>query len=75
MNQVVVVLYSGTIQFWAERDLLLTKFLAFISPYLTKFMKHNKSYTAFLRKIVIFSPIYLREVTYVIRSFNLMIKL
>ena len=59
MNQVVVVLYSGTIQFWAERDLLLTKFLAFISLYLTKFMKHNKSYTAFLRKIVIFSPIYL----------------
>ena len=59
MNQVVVVLYSGTIQFWAERDLLLSKFLAFISPYLTKFMKHNKSYTAFLRKIVIFSPIYL----------------
>ena len=72
MNQVVVVLYSGIIQFWAERDLLLTKLLALISPYLTKFMKHNKSYTAFLRKIVIFSPIYLWEVTYVISSFNLM---
>ena len=39
-------------------------------------MKYNKSSTAFLREIVIiFSPIYLSEATYVISSFNLMTEL
>ena len=39
-------------------------------------MKHNKSNTAFLHEIVIiFSPIYLSEATYVISSFNLMTEL
>ena len=66
------VLYSGPIQFKAERDLKLTRLSALISPYLAKFVKHNKSNTAFLREIVtIFSPIYLLEVTYVISSKSL----
>ena len=39
-------------------------------------MKHNKSDGAFLHGIVIiFSPIYLSEATYVISQFNLMIEL
>ena len=39
-------------------------------------MKHNKWNTAFLHEIVIiFSPIYLSETTYVISSFNLMTQL
>ena len=39
-------------------------------------MKHNDSNTAFLHEIVIiFSPIYLSEATYVISSFNLMAEL
>ena len=67
------VLYSGPIQFKAERDLKLTRLSALISPYLAKFVKHNKSNTAFLREIVtIFSPIYLLEVTYVISSKSLL---
>ena len=50
----------------------LTILLTLISPYLTKFMKHNKLNTALLREIVIiFSPIYLSEATFVISSFNL----
>ena len=66
------VLYSGPIQFKAERDLKLTRLSALISPYLAKFVKHNKSNTAFLCEIVtIFSPIYLLEVTYVISSKSL----
>ena len=73
MNQLVLVLYSGPIQFYAERDLKLTRFSSLISPYLSKFMKHNKSNTAFLREIVIiFSPIYLSEETYMISSFSIM---
>ena len=54
MNQMVFLLYSGTIQPYAERDLKLTRLLAIISPYVAKFMKHNKSKTAFLHEIVIF---------------------
>ena len=50
----VFLLYSGTIQPHAERDLKLTRLLAIISSYLAKFMKHNKSKTAFLHEIVIF---------------------
>ena len=76
MNQLVLVLYSETILFHAERDLKLARLLALISFYLAKFMRHNKSNTAFLRVIVtIFSPIYLSEATYVISSFNLMTEL
>ena len=72
MNEMEFVLYSGPIQFKAERDLKLTRLSALISPYLAKFVKHNKSNTAFLREIVtIFSPIYLLEVTYVISSKSL----
>ena len=59
-----------------ERDLKLTRLPAIISLYLAKFMKHNDSNTAFLHEIVIiFSPIYLSEATYVISSFNLMAEL
>ena len=71
----VFVLYSGIIQFWAKRYLKLTRFgkSAIISLYLATFIKHNKSNTAFLHDIVIiFSPFYLSETTYVISSFNLM---
>ena len=50
----VFLLYSGLIQPHAERDLKLTRLLAIISSYLAKFMKHNKSKTAFLHEIVIF---------------------
>ena len=67
MNQMAFVLYSGTIQFQVERDLKLTRSSAVISPCLAKFMNHNKSNTAYLHEIVIiFSPIYLSEATYVI---------
>ena len=59
-----------------ERDLKLTRLSAIISPYLAKFMKHNKSNTVFLREIVIiFSPSYLSEATFVISSPNLMTEL
>ena len=48
---------------------MLTRLPAISSPYLAKFMKHNKSITAFLREIIIiFSPIYLPKSTYVISS-------
>ena len=51
----------------------LFRLSATISPYLAKFMKHNKSNTPFLQEIVIiFSKIYLLEATCVISSFNLM---
>ena len=53
MNQMVFLLYSETIQFQAERDLKLTRLSAHISPYLAKFMKHNKSNTAFLHEIML----------------------
>ena len=60
----VFLLYSGTIQLWTECDLKLTRLSAIISPYLAKFMKHNKSNTTFVHDIVnIFSPIYLSEAT------------
>ena len=60
-----LVLFGGTIQFYTERDLKLTTLSALISPYLAKFMKHNKSNVAFWSEIVIiFSPIYLLEATY-----------
>ena len=75
----VFVLYRGTIQFYVERDWILTRLSAIISHYLTKFMKHDKSNTAFLHEIVnifsLISAIYLSEVTYVISSFILMTKL
>ena len=75
MNQIVFVLYSGTIRFQSERDLKLNIFSALISTYLAKFMKHNKSNTAFLHEIVIiFIPIYLSEATYVISSDNRVIR-
>ena len=76
MNQMMFVLFSGKIQLKAERDLKFTRLSTIISPYLAAFLKHNKSNTAFLHEIVIiFSPIYLSEATYVISSFNLMTEL
>ena len=72
MNQMVFLLYSGIIQPQAERDLKLARLSAIISPYLFKFMKHHKSNTALVHKIVsTFSPIYSSRATYVINSFNL----
>ena len=60
-----LVLFGGTIQFYTERDLKLTTLSALISPYLAKFMKHNKSNAAIWSEIVSnFSPIYLLEATY-----------
>ena len=44
----VFALYSGTIQFQTERDLNLTRLPAVVSPYLAKFIRHNKSNTVFL---------------------------
>ena len=38
MNQMVLVLYSGTIQIQVEHDLKLTGLSAIISPYLAKFI-------------------------------------
>ena len=75
MNRMVFILYSETIQFQAGLGLNLTSLPAIISPYLAKFMIHNKSNTVFLHDIVIiFSPIYLSDSTYVISSLNLMVK-
>ena len=72
----VLVLYSETIQFLAERDLNLTGLSALISTYLVKFMKHNKLNASFLHEIVnIFSIIYISEATYVVSSLNLMAEL
>ena len=69
----VFALFSGTIQFYAERDLKLTRLSALTSPYLVKFMKHNKSNTTLLHEMVIIFPSYLSGTTYAISSFNLMI--
>ena len=67
MYLMVFVFNSGTIQFWAERDLKLTRLSALVFPYLAKFMKHNKSNTTFLHETVIylffFAQIYLSEAT------------
>ena len=76
MTQLVLVLYSGTIQFSTECNSKLTRLSAVISPYLGKFIKYNKSNAAFLREIFnTFSPIYLSEATYVIISFNILTEL
>ena len=76
MNQMGLALYSGTIQFYTESDLKVLRLSAIHSSYLARFTKHDKSNTTFWHEIVIiFSPIYLPEVTYVITSFNLMIEL
>ena len=76
MHHLVLELYSGTIQFYAERDLKLTSLSAIISPYLPRTIQHNKLNTAFLREIdVILSPIFLSEATYVISLLNLMTEL
>ena len=70
MNQMVFVLYSGTIQPKVERDLTLTRLSGIISPYLAKLIKHNKSNTALLHDIVTtFSPFYLSDTTYVMNQF------
>ena len=67
----VLVLYGDTIQLKTELDLIMTRFLAFISLYLAKVIKHNKSNTVFLHDIfVIVSSFYLSEITYVIRVKN-----
>ena len=66
------LLHSETIQLQAERELKLTGLSVIISLYLAKFMKHNKSNTTFVDEIVIiFSPIYSSETTYVISPFTL----
>ena len=60
--------------FRCQCDLKLTRLSVIISSYLAKFMEHNKLYTTFVHEIVIiFSPIYSSEVTYLISSFNLRI--
>ena len=63
MNRMVFALYSGTIQLQTERDLKLTGLSAIISPYQAKFIRHNKSNTAFLHEIVItfFSNLFIRD--------------
>ena len=59
MNQMVFVLYSGTIQPKAEGDLKLTRLSGIISPYLAKLIKYNKLNAALLHEIVTtFSPFY-----------------
>ena len=66
MNLMVFVFNSGTIQFWAERDLKLTRLSALVFSYLAKFMKYNKSNITFLHETVIiffFAQIYLSEAT------------
>ena len=76
MDHMVFVLYSGTVQLKAERDLKLTRLSAIISPCLTKLLKHIKWNIAFWHEIVvIFSPFCLSEITYVISSFSPRIKL
>ena len=71
MNQMVLVLFSEAIQLCAERDLKLIRSSAIISPYLAELIRHNKSNAAFLHDIVIFSPFYLSDATFVISSFKL----
>ena len=59
MNQMVFVLYSGTIQPKAERDLKLTRLSSIISPYFNKLINYNKLNTALLHEILTtFSPFY-----------------
>ena len=59
MNQMVLVLYSGTTQPKTKRDLKLTRLSGIISPYLAKLIKYNKLNTALLHEIVTtFSPFY-----------------
>ena len=76
MNQIVFVLYSGANQFHAEFDLTLIRLSAHISPYLAKFMKHNKLNTAFLHEsVIIFSTVYIPETPNMISSFNVKVRL
>ena len=63
------VWYIGTTQLKARGDLKLTKLSAIISPYLAKFIKHNK--LLLHEMVIIFSSFYLPETTYVISSFSL----
>ena len=72
MNQIEFVLHRATVQRQAERDLKLHRLSIITSPYLVKFKKHNQSNTTFLHVVlIIFSPFYLSETTYVISLFNL----
>ena len=71
MNQMVLVLYSEAIQFYAKRDLKLIRSSAIISPYLAELKRHNKSNAALLHDIAIFSPFYLSDAMFVISSFEL----
>ena len=76
MNQMVFVLHNGTIQLLLESDLTFARLSAIISPYLAKFMKHEKSNAEFLYEtVIIFSKMYLSEATYEISSFSLMTEL
>ena len=51
MYQMVVVFYIGATQLCGERDLNLARFWTIISPYLDKFINHNKLNTAFSHEI------------------------
>ena len=51
MYQMVIVFYVGTTQLYGERDLKFTRFWTIISPYLDKFINHNKLNTAFSHEI------------------------
>ena len=76
MNQMVFVWNNVTMQLLAERDLQLTRLTVIISPYLTQFIKHDKSNVGFFHDIgMVFSPIYSSGDTYVISSFSLMTEL
>ena len=60
MNQMVIVLYSSTIQPKTERDLKFTRLFGIISPYLAILMKYKKLNIALLHESVTnFSPFYL----------------
>ena len=48
----VFLLYSGTIQPKAERDLKLTRLSSIISPYFDKLINYNKLNTALLHEIL-----------------------
>ena len=54
INQMVLVLHSGTIQLLVERSLKLIRLMAIISPYLASLTNHNKTNTAVLHEIVRF---------------------
>ena len=50
----------------------MTRLSGILSPYLAKFIKHDKSDTVFLHEIVTgFPPFYLSNTTNVISQFNL----